>query len=129
MSLKTLRSALTGCCALIITITLATGPTAAQPTTTKSTSARGATTETKSMEGTVLAVDGNNLVVRMSTGEVRHIVASDSQRALIEGREVAAKDLKVGTKLKATVTTTTTSLVDRTVTVGSGRSGMSPLRT
>jgi hypothetical protein len=52
---------------------------------------------------------------------LRHIVASDSQRALIAGREVAAKDLQVGTKLKATVTTTTTSLVDRTVTVGSGQ--------
>ena len=121
MSSKTLRPALTGCCALMITITLATGPAAAQPTTTKSTTARGATTETKSMEGTVLAVDGNNLVVRMSTGEVRHIVASDSQRALIAGREVAARDLQVGTRLKATVTTTTTSLVDRTVTVGSGQ--------
>ena len=121
MSLKTLRSALAGCCALMITITLATGPAAAQPTSTKSTSTRGATTETKLMEGTVLAVDGNNLVVRMSTGELRHIVASDSQRALIDGREVAAKDLQVGTRLKATVTTTTTSLVDRTVTVGSGQ--------
>lgn len=121
MSLKNLRSALVGCCALMITITLATGPAAAQPTSTKSTSARGATTETKLMEGTVLAVDGNNLVVRMSTGELRHIVASDSQRALIDGREVAAKDLQVGTRLKATVTTTTTSLVDRTVTVGSGQ--------
>ncbi len=121
MSLKTLSSALVGCCALMITITLATGPAAAQPTSTKSTSTRGATTETKLMEGTVLAVDGNNLVVRMSTGELRHIVASDSQRALIDGREVAAKDLQVGTKLKASVTTTTTSLVDRTVTVGSGQ--------
>ena len=121
MSLKTLRSALTGCCALMTTITLATRPAAAQPTSTKSTSTRGATTETKLMEGTVLAVDGNNLVVRMSTGEVRHIVASNSQRALIEGREVAAKDLQAGTRLKATVNTTTTARVDRTVTVGSGQ--------
>jgi hypothetical protein len=38
MSLKTLRSALAGCCALMITITLAAGPAAAQPTSTKSTS-------------------------------------------------------------------------------------------
>ena len=121
MSLKTLRSALTGCSALMIATTLTTGLVAAQPTTTKSTAKTGATTETKTMEGTVLAVDGNNLIVRMSNGEIRHIVASDSQRALIEGREVAAKDLRVGTKLKATITTTTTSLVDRTVTVGSGK--------
>ena len=112
MTLRTLRSASDGCCVLMIAITLAASPAAAQPTSTKSTSTRGATTETKLMEGTVLAVDGNNLVVRMSTGELRHIVASPSQRALIEGKEVAAKDLQVGTRLKATVTTTATSLVD-----------------
>ena len=121
MIYETLRRALVGSCALMIAATLATCPAAAQPTTTKSTTKTGATTTTKAMEGTVLAVDGNNLVVRMSTGEIRHIVASSSQRALIDGKEVAAKDLKVGTKLKATVTTTTTSVVDRTVTVGSGK--------
>ena len=63
-------------------------------------------------------MEGNSLIVRMSTGEIRHIVASSSQRALIDGKEVAAQDLKVGTRLKATVTTIT---VDRTVTVGSGK--------
>jgi hypothetical protein len=93
----------------------------AQPTTTKSTSTTGASTTTSQLEGTVLAVDGNHIVVRMSTGEIRHIVAPEGKTALIDGKEVAAKDLKVGTKLKATITTTTTSVVDRTVTVGSGK--------
>ena len=82
---------------------------------------QGVTTTTSQLEGTVLAVDGTNLLVKMSTGEIRHIVASESQRALIDGKEVAARDLRIGTKLKATVTTTTTSLMDRTVTVGSGK--------
>ena len=121
MIYETLRRALVGSCALMIAAALATCPAAAQPTTTKSTSKTGATTTTKAMEGTVLAVDGNNLIVQMSTGEIRHIVASSSQRALIDGTQVAAKDLKVGTKLKATITTTATSVMDRTVTVGSGK--------
>jgi LPXTG-motif cell wall-anchored protein len=97
------------------------GSALAQPTTTKTTSKTGSSVSTKVSEGTVLVVDGNNLVVKMTTGEIRHIVAGENQRALIDGKEVAAKDLKVGTKLKATVTTTTTSVLDRTVTVGSGK--------
>jgi len=93
----------------------------AQPTTTKSTSQTGATTTTSQLEGTVLAVDGNNLVIKMSTGEIRHVVVAEGRTALIDGKQVGARDLKAGTKLKATVTTTTTSLVDRTKTVGSGK--------
>lgn len=93
----------------------------AQPTTTKSTSKTGATTATSQLQGRVLAVDGNHLIVKMSTGEIRHIVAPEGKKVLIDGKEVAAKDLQVGTTLKAAITTTTTSLVDRTVTVGSGK--------
>jgi hypothetical protein len=107
--------------ALAVIIALSAGITAAQPVSVKSTTTKGESSSTKVMEGTVLVVDGNNLVVKMSTGEIRHIVASESQRAVIEGKSVAARDLQVGTKLKATVTTTKTSLVDRTVTVGSGK--------
>lgn len=108
-------------CATLAAFALFAGVIAAQPTTTKTTTKTGAASTTREVEGTVLAVDGNNLVVRMSTGEIRHIVASDSQRALIGGKQVAARDLQVGTKLKATITTTTTSVTERTTTVGSGK--------
>jgi hypothetical protein len=66
-------------------------------------------------------VDGNDLIIRMANGDIRHVVAAEGRRALIDGKEVAARDLKVGTKLRATVTTTTTSLVERTTTVGTGK--------
>jgi hypothetical protein len=117
MSSNMIRNACMAVCAVTLSFALAF----AQPTTTKSTTPTGAATTTQEVTGTVLAVDGNNLVLRMSTGEIRNVVAPESARALIDGKEVAAKDLKVGTKLKATITTTTTSVVDRTVTVGSGK--------
>lgn len=93
----------------------------AQPTTTKTATMTGSSTKTSELRGEVVFVDGNNLVVKMSNGEIRHIVASESQRAIIDGKPVAARDLKVGTKLKATITTTTTSMTERTTTVGSGK--------
>jgi hypothetical protein len=57
----------------------------------------------------------------MDNGEIRHVVAPDSARALIDGREYSARELKPGTKLKATYTTETTSVMERTTTVGSGK--------
>ena len=120
MNFKFNRGALCGFC-MITVLAFTTEFASAQPQTTKSATMTGSTSSTREVSGTVLAVDGNTLLVKMSTGEVRTIVASDSQRALINGREVAARDLQVGTKLKATITTTTTSLIERTTTVGSGK--------
>ncbi len=117
MTVLTLRKALIGLCAL----TVAAGLAAAQPTSTKTTAKTGSTSETKEITGTVLMVDGQNLVVKLSSGEIKHLVVPEGRTARIDGKDVAARDLKVGTKLKATTTTTTTSVVDRTVTVGSGK--------
>jgi hypothetical protein len=105
------------CITLAFTGSLATGQ---QPKTTRTTTATGETVETRELRGTVVFVDGNSLVVKMDSGEIRHIVTSDDQKVLIAGKQVAARDLKVGTKLMATVTTTTTSITERTRTVGSG---------
>ena len=44
-----------------------------------------------------------------------------SRRFIIDGQEVGLSDLKPGTKLKATITTTKTSVTDRTTTVGTGK--------
>jgi LPXTG-motif cell wall-anchored protein len=111
------RGGLLGVCALF----LVSVPATAQPATTKSTTATGAATSTTQLEGALLAVNGNSLVIKMSNGDIRIVTAAVGRKALIDGKEVAARDLKPGTKLKATVTTTTTSVVDRTVTVGSGK--------
>jgi hypothetical protein len=73
------------------------------------------TTTTTQQHGTVTYVEGNTLVIKMSTGEVRTLTVPDSRTALIDGKEVNIHDLKVGTTLTATITTTTTPVVDRTV--------------
>jgi LPXTG-motif cell wall-anchored protein len=78
-------------------------------------------TTTRELQGTVLAVDGNDLVVKMSDGEVRHIVAPSNLKVKIAGQDVAVPDLKPGTKLKATVSTTTTSVTERTVQSVAGK--------
>jgi hypothetical protein len=108
-------------CISLIAFTLTAGIAAAQPTSTKTSTKTGATTSTREEQGTVMLVDGNNVVLRMSTGEIRSVTAKEGAVAMIDGKETTVKDLKVGTKLKATYTTTTTSVLDRTVTVGSGK--------
>ena len=56
----------------------------------------------------VVYVSGNELVVRMDTGEVRSLTVSDSARATVDGKEVTIRDLKPGMKLQRTITTTQT---------------------
>jgi len=88
---------------------------AAQTSTTQKISGT-ATSTTKKQRGTVTYVQGNTLVIKMSTGELRTLTVPDSRTALIDGKEVNIHDLKVGTTLTATITTTTTPILDRTVT-------------
>lgn len=57
--------------------------------------------------GEVIAVDGNNLIVRASEG-VREFVVPDDFRFDLDGRLVSVHDLLPGMKLSALITTTTT---------------------
>jgi hypothetical protein len=75
---------------------------------------------TETVQGTVEYVEGNHLVVRMPDGKIREFKVPDSRRFIIDGKEQTVHDLKPGTKLTATVTTTTTPVMARTTTVGSG---------
>ena len=70
---------------------------AQQPTTTS--------TETKTFE--VLAVDGNTLVVRLPEG-TRELSVADDFRFIIDGKPMSVRELKVGMKGTATITTKTT---------------------
>lgn len=62
----------------------------------------------------VISVDGNNLVVRDQTGTHAYTVPDDF-RFTVDGRKLAANEMKPGMKGTATVTTTTT-IVPVTVT-------------
>src|SRR5882762_7172857 len=90
------------------------------PQTTKETITGAPKVTTEKLSGTVLQAEGNTLAVRMSTGEVKEFVVPESRKFIIDGKELSVHDLKVGTKLRATVTTTTTPIAERTTTVGSG---------
>jgi LPXTG-motif cell wall-anchored protein len=91
------------------------------PQTTKERIAGTPAVQTQQLRGTVSYVEGNTLVVRMSSGDLRQFQVPESRRFIIDGRELTVHDLQPGTRLQATVTTTTTPITERTTTIGSGR--------
>ena len=77
---------------------------------------------TQKLHGVVVLIEGNNVVVKQSNGELKTIRnVPESKRIMVDGKEVGIHDLQVGTQLTATTTTTTTPITTRTVTVGSGQ--------
>jgi hypothetical protein len=71
--------------------------------------------------GEVVYVSGNELVVRMESGEVRHVTVPDTARATVDGKELSVHDLKPGMKLQRTITTTTTPRTVTTVRTVQGK--------
>jgi hypothetical protein len=114
----TLGSILKGSCLAIVL----SGALAAQMPQSTTERVKGAmSTTTQELTGTVIAVEGNTFVARTSSGEIRTFTPPPDRRFIIDGQELTLSQLKVGTKLKGTVTTTTTSITERTTTVGSGK--------
>ena len=74
----------------------------------------GLAQQTTSVErGEVLAVSGNDIMVKMDTGEVRHFTAPPGATANVDGKQITVQDLRTGMKLQRTTIATTT---DRVVT-------------
>jgi len=72
--------------------------------------------------GEVVLVDGNDLVVKMEDGSLRHIPnVPESARVTVDGKELGIHDLKPGMKLERTVTTTTTPRTITTVQSVTGK--------
>ena len=102
-----------------------TPPTTLPPQTPQPTMQRAATgagtTTTEQMSGEVVKVEGNNLLVKMSNGELRMFSnVPDSRMALIDGKEIGVRDLKPGTTLTSTITKTATPVAGQTTTFGTG---------
>ena len=118
-----IRRILTGLCmALTLGALLAVSASAQQmPQTTTEKIAGTPTATTQVLRGTVVQVEGNDLLVRMSSGDLRNFRVPESRRFVIDGKEVSVHELKLGTRLTATVTTTTTPVTQRTTTVGTGK--------
>jgi LPXTG-motif cell wall-anchored protein len=94
----------------------------AQVQTSSSETSHAATQETTVARGEVVHVSGNDLIVKMEDGTIKHITnVPESARATVDGKELGIHDLKPGMKLEKTVTTTTTPKVITTVKTVTGK--------
>jgi len=118
---KTTRRILLGLCTAVLAMTVLASAQDKMPQTTKERIAGAATVKTEELNGTVIQVEDNHLAVRMSTGGIRTFDVPPSRRFVIDGKELTVQELKPGTRLHATITTTTTPVTERTTTVGSGK--------
>src|SRR6476620_9842269 len=89
---------------------------------TETSSAAGtSTTQVQVERGEVVWAQGNDLLVKMDDGSLRHITnVPDSTRVLVDGKELSVHDLKPGMKLQRTITTTTTPKTVTTVKTVTG---------
>lgn len=88
----------------------------AQVETKTTTTAQKPTVSTQVESGEVVTVSGNDLVVKMSDGSIRHFAnVSESARATVDGKQLGIHDLQPGMKLQRTITTTTTPKTITTV--------------
>ncbi len=91
----------------------------AQQTTTQVKSGQ-ATVVTEVRRGEVVYVSGNELVVKMEDGSVKHFTVPDDFRFDVEGKQLSVRELTPGMKLTQRVTTTSTPKTVTTVRTISG---------
>src|ERR1700745_4094510 len=71
-----------------------------------------ASKEVQVERGEVVLVQGNDLIVKMEDGSIRHFPnVPESARVTVDGKQLGIHDLKPGMKLQRTITTTTTPKV------------------
>jgi LPXTG-motif cell wall-anchored protein len=98
------------------------GSVQAQVQTEQSTTKAKASKEVQVERGEVVLVDGNDLVIKMEDGTIRHFPnVPDSARVNVDGRQLGVHDLKPGMKLQRTITTTSTPQVVTTVQTVTGK--------
>jgi LPXTG-motif cell wall-anchored protein len=80
------------------------------------------THEVKVERGTVVAVSGNNLVVKAEDGTLRDFNnVPDSVKVTVDGQQLGVHDLKPGMHLQRTITTTTTPKIITTTQTVTGK--------
>ncbi len=94
----------------------------AQVQTDTTTTHGAASHDVKVERGTVVAVSGNNLVVKAEDGTMRDFNnVSESVRVTVDGKQLGIHDLKPGMVLQRTITTTTTPKVITTTQTVTGK--------
>ena len=73
-------------------------------------------------QGEVVLVKGNDLVIKMQDGTIRHFAnVPESDRATVDGQQLGIHDLKPGMKLQRTLTVITTPKTITTVQTVTGK--------
>jgi hypothetical protein len=95
----------------------------AQVQTTETQNPSGPTTHTVQVEqAEVVHVSGNDLVVKMQDGSIRHFSnVPESTKVLVDGKELGIHDLQPGMKLQRTITTTTSPKIVTTTQTVTGK--------
>jgi RNase P/RNase MRP subunit p29 len=94
----------------------------AQVKTATETTSGQASHEMTVERGEVVFVQGNDLLVKMEDGSIRHVAnVPESAKVTVDGRELGIHDLKPGMKLQRTITTTTTPQTITTVKTVTGK--------
>jgi LPXTG-motif cell wall-anchored protein len=88
----------------------------AQVDTKTTTTSQAPSVTTQTENGEVVTVSGNDLVVKMADGTIRHFEnVPEDAKITVDGKELGIHDLKPGMKLERTITTTTTPKTIKTV--------------
>jgi LPXTG-motif cell wall-anchored protein len=94
----------------------------AQVQTKTSTAGHSASIVTQVERGEVVYVSGNDVVIKMEDGTIRHFAnVPETFKATVDGQQVGVHDLKPGMKLQRTITTTTVAKVITTVKSVTGK--------
>lgn len=94
----------------------------AQVQTQSTTTAHQPAIQTTVERAEVVMVSGNDLIVKMEDGSIRHIAnVPESAKVNVNGQQLGIHDLKPGMKLERTVTTTTTPKTITTVQTVTGK--------
>lgn len=96
--------------------------TVAQVQTQTSTTTLQAIQEVKIESGEVVAVDGNDLFVKMSDGTLRHFPnVPENAKVTVDGKQLGIHELQPGMKLERTTVKTTTPQVVTTIQTVTGK--------
>jgi hypothetical protein len=96
--------------------------TNAQIQTEKSTTVGRTTMQVQVERGEVVLVDGNDLVVKMEDGTIRHFPnVPESAKVTVDGKELGIHDLKPGMKLQRAIITASTPQTITTVQTVTGK--------
>ena len=98
---------------VIGTVCIASALSARAQVQTKTTTKAGKSSEVVRVErGEVIAVEDNDLIVKMADGSIRHFEnIPESAKVTVDGKQLGVHDLKPGMLLQRTITTTTTPKV------------------